>query len=396
MLPCLSSRCSSSTNTPMQPRNELNDVTPPNAKNRSLLVDLSARVLGSIGLGLSILAIWVRWLVPSDKLRALAPAIFAEAPSRSRRRPSFPLPVPVGPPIRIIGDGNNALESPNRGKRVYFADTPISQRNSPSVVQPEIVYQAIPPALPTPPEESPRYSFSSSSFVATPPLDGFQRQDSYEESVADSDTSSRRSSLSCRVPKFTSPFGSKTHDSLADIERVPASSRRSSLDDSKPVRRYSVGLTPAWTLRNRRNPESQQEGTTTTSRLLFHRPSTSPGFKSMPSDPVQSSLNGYFSLKPQRRTSTPVPRTRTQPYDAPYFATPPLTDDIADIRRSPRILQEALLNSSRKAQAKQMNGKDEGRGRQLNLQPKVGLCKGRTLPRRRSASESWINKQRTI
>ncbi|KAF6766744.1 hypothetical protein DFP72DRAFT_30121 [Ephemerocybe angulata] len=67
--------------------------------------------------------------------------------------------------------------------------------------------------------------------------------------------------------------------------------------------------------------------------------STSSKASSVPSPSTSSfTLLPKKSLKPQRRTSTPIPRT--SPYEAPYFATPPLLlDDTysAYLRRQPRF-----------------------------------------------------------
>ncbi|KAF5385345.1 hypothetical protein D9615_001207 [Tricholomella constricta] len=399
MLQCLS-RCSSpATKAPMPPLNEPNDTTPSNTNNRSFLVNLSARALGSIGFGLSILAIWLRWLVPSTKLEALAPALFpaTQVPHRSRRQSSLPAPSGPSIPIMINNSPSNSHDSPNRLKHVYFVDTPLSERNSPVTEQsPEVSNQDISGVLSTPPDSSVPSS-STANY-------GLVKRDTYDESLAESDSSSRRSSLSCHLPRMIHPFGGKARDNVSHPEPITAIfARTSSLDDTKRVRRSSAGFTAPWSSRNRKTDPA--DTMVIKSVLPFRRPSSHKAvtsLKSPTSDSVQSPVMSYFSLKPHRRTSAPVPRTRTQPYDAPYFATPPIATDVTaspDIRKSPPMFHEASINSSRKqASAKRPGSNGEARGRQMNDQTEAAAGNGRTrtLPRRRSASESWINGRRAI
>lgn len=168
-----------------------------------------------------------------------------------------------------------------------------------------------------------------------------------------------------------------------------------SSSDSQPVRRSSIGFAPPWSHRNRSN---QIDGLGQKSPSPFRRPST-PKAAASPTptctDSSQSSSASYFSLKPHRRTSAPVPRPRTQPYEAPYFATPPISSDPAasDFRRSPQILHETIINSSRKqAAARQAIETKEGdRGRPSRTSAQTAQRNARpSLHRRRSASESWI------
>ncbi|KAF5380481.1 hypothetical protein D9615_004769 [Tricholomella constricta] len=381
MLQCLS-RCSSpATKAPMPPLNEPNDATPSNTNNRSLLVNLSARALGSIGFGLSILAIWLRWLVPSTKLEALAPALFptTQVPHRFRPRRSS-LPSSSGPsiPIMINNGPSNNHDSPNRSKHVYFVDTPLSERNLPVTEQsPEVSNQDISGVLSTPPDSSVPSS-STANY-------GLVKRDTYDESLAE----------------IIHPFGGKTRDNVGHPEPIEATfARTSSLDDTKRVRRSSAGFTAPWSSRNRKTDPA--DTTVIKSVLPFRCPSSHKAvtsLKSPSSNSVQSPVTSYFSLKPHRRTSAPVPRTRTQPYDAPYFATPPIATDVtasSDIRKSSPTVHEASINSSRKqASARPLGSNAEYRGRQMNDQTQAAAGNGRTRILR-SASESWINGRRAI
>ncbi|KAF8078993.1 hypothetical protein FPV67DRAFT_1444197 [Lyophyllum atratum] len=394
----------------MPPVNEQKDFASSSTNHRPFLITLSARAIGSLGFGLSILAIWLRWIVPSSKSAAPAVgAVVTHTPHRPRRQ--MTLPVPAAQPTRrvtlpiMINTNDSNQDGSNRSKHVYFVDTPASLRNSSPTEHPlEAVNQNVSPII-TPPEESPSTSFSSPSLAAPHANDMPLRRDTYDESIAESDSSSRRSSLSSRLPRIMHPFVGKARHGLGSSEPTSASAARTPpplqlFDGTKAVRRSSIGFTAPWSARNRKGTDTQADSVSSKSSLPFRRPSTSKAAispRSPSTDSIQSPPTSYFSLKSHRRTSTPTSRTRTQPYEAPYFATPPTSGDLTafDSRKSPQILHEALMNSTRRREsARQEISNEEGyRGRPENTRAQVALGNGRPrmLAKRRSASESWIN-----
>ncbi|GLB35800.1 hypothetical protein LshimejAT787_0300880 [Lyophyllum shimeji] len=389
---------------PMPSLKEPNEFTPSETNHRSFLVTLSARALGSVGFGLSILAIWVRWFVPSAQ--AVDPTVTPKSQGyrRSHRRSSLPAPSAhpahrLTLPIIVKGNANTQdngdHDGSDRPRHVYFADTPTPLRKSPPIeLHPEAADENTYP-LRLPAEGAPESFPSSSSSAVTQSDDAFSRRDNYDDSIAESDSSSRRSSLSSHLPKKFLPFGGKFPHSDRS-EPAPGSGKRTPplqrSDDTKPVKRSSIGFTPPWLLRNRNRADSQGDTASIKSPLPFRRPSTpkdTSSLRSSSTDSVQTPSTLSFSLKPHRRTSHPTPRARTQPYEAPYFATPPISADFTavDSRKSRQILHEALMNSTRaQASAKQEVSEVDGlRGRQSNVREQRALGHGhpRTLPKRR-------------
>ncbi|KAG6830896.1 hypothetical protein H0H92_014047 [Tricholoma furcatifolium] len=335
-------------------RNETNDVMPANTNNRSLLVTVSAKALGSLGLGLSILAIWFYWLVPSAA--AVTPEI-VETPRkphpnhRSKRRVSVKVP-----PVRqdSLSDANNSL----RSKRVYFLESlatePESQVYIPSVL-PSLIEEDLSSAL----SQSPT---SAATLVPT------KRDD---ESIAESDASSRRSSLSLRLPKKIHPFATK-HQS----EPSPVATSLPPLDnEGRHSRRSSIGFVPPW--RSKGRTSDARDSSSSRPSTPLRSSSLNGSFES-----IQSPITSYFSLKSSRRASTPVPRPRTQPYEAPYFALPPTSAN----RRT--------FNLDKQETSVEQRMSEDNRGRQAK--PARQTTFERTLLKRRSASEGWNNTRRGL
>ncbi|KAG6845372.1 hypothetical protein H0H87_010481 [Tephrocybe sp. NHM501043] len=350
----------------MPTKTETNDITSSHTNERTFLVTLSARALGSLGVGVSILAIWIHWLVPS--VNTATPSVVDKFPSnRHKRRSTFRAPIPsplqqIAPSITI--NGQTSPTTLYASKHVYFEDSPPSQRNLPIADNQDSL------ALQRPPEES--YRGSGSSSPTTPSI-----SQGDEESIAESESSSRRSSLSLYLPKRICPF-TKSRDQSEPSSPVM---RTSSLQTEGRHGKRS-GFIPPWS--------SRRKSVDADNNALPSHPQPTPlksaSFDSPSTDSFQSPTptSSFFSFKPNRRVSSPVPRPRTQPYEAPYFALPPTSANTPtfDLRKSPPMLQEALINSARQ------NAPEDDRGRAAK--------NGRTIPKRRSASEGWNMERRTL
>ncbi|KAG6873853.1 hypothetical protein C0995_010465 [Termitomyces sp. Mi166 len=385
---------------PMPPHNELNEAAFPKANHKSFLVILSARAIGSLGFGLvridcqlfwarlfivalssqSILAIGFRWLVPltTPVTLGVVDKPKQQANHRSRRRSTRAAPARLvaqqaTPPITVNGQGTTTSNS-NRGKHVSFADTlgfqrstaftgdPVTPRDDSSTSAEQFLA-----------EESPPPSTLTPSIAPPSPTDSMtvQRDD---ESIVESDSSSRRTSLSLHLPKRILPFGNKSR-------QHPGPSLKVRLSSCKHGRRSSIGFVPPWSSRRKSSDMSPYPNDDTSSRLPT--PLKSASSASASNDSIQPSVISYLSLKTHhRRISAPTTRMRTQPYDAPYFALPP-TSATFDLRKSPATLQEALINST------MQHGSEDIRGRRLQ-QPR------QSLPKRRSVSEGWNNGRRAM
>ncbi|EAU92578.2 hypothetical protein CC1G_06589 [Coprinopsis cinerea okayama7 len=148
----------------MPKRNPVNSAddsnSPPkdNSDPLSVFLIISAKAYSSIGFGLSVLAIWMRWFLPdsaapgqpvkaianmpspgpktrsSSKLRALPRSPRVPPPTPMRRR-SAP-PTTTYSPVSILEHGSappsHSREPSGSSRRVYFADmqAPVSRRNT--------------------------------------------------------------------------------------------------------------------------------------------------------------------------------------------------------------------------------------------------------------------------
>lgn len=98
--------------------------------------------------------------------------------------------------------------------------------------------------------------------------------------------------------------------------------------------------------------------------------------------------------KAQRRQSTPAhsPALRTQPYDYPYFAAPPvviLPDDTGRSRSTSSADAERTPRQSDQRTSELVRGREH---KQVNTQAQASLGHGRPVPKQRSASESWVTR----
>jgi hypothetical protein len=175
----------------------------------------------------SILAIWLHWIVP---MKTEEPKQVVRIPSRNReqrrKRLSAPprlqsLPsVPTRP--AIIHSTSTQSEGNRRQRRVYFSD-----ETPPPPTPPKVD-----PILLPLPEDSSETSEETSLVVsavepgaAVPIHHVLLRRETYEDSIVESDTSSRRSSL-CKIK---SPFNSK----LRTHRRSPSPASLPSVLDSE-------------------------------------------------------------------------------------------------------------------------------------------------------------------
>ncbi|KAF9015719.1 hypothetical protein BDQ17DRAFT_1418762 [Cyathus striatus] len=324
----------------------------------SFLVILSARALGSLGFGLSVLAIWIGWIIPASPppTVALSPQPKLTPPRDKSRRRSAPsalpsqstspsptplshasasAPAPVPP---ILAPSTDA--APNRARHVYFIDSdfrpsPLRRSTLPAYPTHLISDKAILDPPPAPPTNSP---ISSTSTLINPVHSDASPKKPYfepcDEELVQSDSAqllTRGRRTTPRLPRMKITFhGMGRRTTTADSSLSPVVDSPINEEPVKPVKRANT--VPWCTSKNKLNPDPIPEPNRkpTSSRLSFTRclnsrstPSTSPAPVSTPtltSTPSPSSTS--FFLKPQRRTSAPV--RRTLPYEAPYFASPPL------------------------------------------------------------------------
>ncbi|KAH0591146.1 hypothetical protein H2248_001244 [Termitomyces sp. 'cryptogamus'] len=373
-------KCSTTTTGRlMPPPNEPNDATSQDANPRSFLVTLSARAIGSLGFGLSILAIGLRWFVPLAT--PVTPGVEDKPKKRAHNRSRRRLVLAVStrlivqqttPSITVIRQ--NTSSNSYCDKHVYFADTQDSQGISTSTADPLMIHDSSVQQF-TAEENSP----SSTPIPLNTPLTISIPVKRDDESAVESDFSSRRSSLSFHLPKRILPFGKKSRQHFDSFTTATQSS--SIHDEGKYSKRSSIGLVPPWSARRKYLDTLSDPKDDISSRRP--PPLESTNLISASSDPVQPSVVSYLSLKAhRRRTSAPTARMRTQPYDAPYFASPPTSASL-DLRKSPPMLQEASIDST------MQHSSEDSRGRSLQS-PRQSLTKPR------SASEGWNNIRRAM
>ncbi|KAK0465452.1 uncharacterized protein EV420DRAFT_1514427 [Desarmillaria tabescens] len=350
--------------------------------SRSFFVTFIAGALGSIGLGVSVAAIWFIWLVPNAK-----PAVpeLTKAASRKARRRSAPPSLPSSRrQASILRSRSRAalISEPSTPdstatRHVSFLDSQIRSGNSRrfSVPTEEIKHESD-ENLPSQSDSSPR---SSSSTLVSPQVPIkliLARSSGVAESgdgSAESDSSTRRSSLlSPRLPKMRNPLGGKkrTNEERTSLDSV---------ERPKPVRASS--LSTSW----------QRCRQQTASDIL----DTPPPPESAGRPPFRrfsgSQSTSYFSFKTTRKPSNPTPAPRTQPYQYPYFATPPTGAKIY-IRALPQS-EGGSTSSSSSVDSTAVAMPESTRSierTEANAQAQASLGYGRRpTPKRRAASESW-------
>ncbi|PBL00717.1 hypothetical protein ARMGADRAFT_391772 [Armillaria gallica] len=365
--------------------------------SRSFFVTFVAGALSSIGLGVSVAAIWFIWLVPIAK--PVAPELAKKTSRKARRRSAPPaLPSSSRRQASILRSRSRAALSSEPStpdstatRHVSFLDSQIRSGNSRrfSVPTEEVKHESD-ENLPSQCDSSPRSS--SSTLVSTQvPIKLILTLSSGStesgEGSAESDSSTRRSSLlSSRLPKMRNPLGSKkrtneARTSLDSIER-PKPIRASSLSTSWQRCRQQ---TASDTINTPSPPESA-------ARPPFRRLSGSRVVSSPTSSAdLSPTANSYFSFKTSRKSSNPTPAPRTQPYQYPYFATPPTGAKII-LKALPQS-EGGSTSSSSSVDFAAVATPESTRSierTEANAQAQASLGYGRRpTPKRRAMSESW-------
>ncbi|KAF9486475.1 hypothetical protein BDN70DRAFT_870029 [Pholiota conissans] len=385
------------------PTNNVN--TPQNEETKaSVLVFISAQAIGSVGLAMSILAIWFGWLLPASiaSTNAEPPEIkkSQSPPLRHHRRPVSIAPITITPPTPMrrasapvnltpilsssAGDGSAAGP-----RHVYFEDSSmsaISRRNT-------LPAQSSSKLLDDGPASTSTFTVSPLALTVELPA-----EECTEVVPMDSDSSphSSKASLvkpSSRLHKLRL-FGNGKPIPRLDLDKPCDQASIASTDTNsseKSARRASGGFVASWTLsRTRTAPDatSNESHTPSPSRLSFARrlsparPPASPASVT-PTTPHACSPT-FLTRKRQNRVSAPIPRT--SPYGAPYFAAPPLLLDSnypAYLKTLPQFEDEVQASISH------VSDSDEphlGRGRTTSIR-RVNLNDSRApVPKQRSAS----------
>jgi len=129
------------------------------------------------------------------------------------------------------------------------------------------------------------------------------------------------------------------------------------------------------------------------------KPATvSPSTLGRPSDPASPSTSCFSRRKSRRHSSTAVPIPRTLPYEAPYFATPPIPFN-ASYSPNPKRLpsgNDTSLGSSLRSGSKGGQENNYSPRRQSNdaAQAALGLRRPESTAKRRSASDNLAHSRR--
>lgn len=353
-----------------------------NSERRPLLVTVFATALSSICFGISVFAIGAVWLhlwqqpvmpiIPisrkSDKRRSAPASLESSKVTRSE-------------PLSIIAPKHSPSESVTR--RVYFVDSQTTTRRRDSMPQ-----SPRPSEVPVLIDLSPHSSSSTLVSASTPPQAPLFSLDTCEESAAESDNSSRKSAhASFKLPRLISKVHRRalsTPESHVSQSDDPSS--------SSSLKRSNTGLSfqKHWPISRARastdnsSQDSLPRPSSSSARISFSLPGSRtvstpiPASSSAVTPPSPSSASkSKNQLRPSTPNKTPVPRTN--PYEYPYFASPPtlLSDKeynaASDPERTPRPVQARCRER-----------------KQINAQAQASLGLGRPLQRQRSASESWV------
>lgn len=400
---------------------------PQNAAQRppssaSVFIIISAKAISSVGFGLSLLAIWFQWALPKGVLSASQPQITAVAihPRKSHRRtrstgskPKSPkstspnsrrlsAPVPLPPPGASIFSSQDSASRPSPDRHVSFVDSNPTRRSSAPAESkaPDDL------SAPLPPSNSQLFSniITTSPISSTSPLphhNPLPTPPSEDEILSLGSDSSRPSTATSQNGRSSTPVFRKLRLGLQSMRKrsqtpelppTPELDNNIPLDPPCPSIKRSNTFIPPWGSSKKAAPSdplANLETASTRSSCSSMCRSTSSKASSVPSPSTSSfTLLPKKPSKPQRRTSTPIPRT--SPYEAPYFATPPLLlDDTysAYLRRQPRFEDDM-----RPAASSDSTGSTRGRGSNpQELEGELPRSNGqrRPVPKRRSASEDW-------
>ncbi|PFH52278.1 hypothetical protein AMATHDRAFT_46406 [Amanita thiersii Skay4041] len=288
---------------------------PDSPDNRPLLVTLSARALSSLGFGLSIIAMSLEWLFPT--VLEKQPVSFVLLLQRQEniglsshsgdgaisRRQSAP-PIYSSPRSRPVDE-----HSQNPTKHVSFIE---GTAVPPSAVREPHTSISAPAFHPCDKQNSRSSSASSNIFLSSPTQTLVDCSDKDSDAGVCSSPSKTSFLRTLSIPKYT---GSKCKppDDVSDSSSLV-----------KPSKKHGRRFVP-WHSRSRSKDESpaQHSRSSSPSLLPFLRTTTTRDTSKSPSAGFPFSRS-----KKQRRCSMPVPRT--SPYDAPYFATPPISFEEAE------------------------------------------------------------------
>lgn len=373
-----------------------NDATPLTVHQISLLVALSATVLSSLGFGLSIFVMWFGWLVPSTiptPVSVTRVTMTSALRTRRRRVPNLPetqSPLEVDP----------ALHYPNH---VCSPHPALSYTTSESLSQDICVAEQVLVAgeslaqsraqLPSPVDESSR---SSSYTLVSNPIHVQMNVDTGDEPIVESDSSSRRS-LSQRLPKMKNPFAGKARRRSANAETFSQNPPTDS-NGGKAAKRPRINFGVVHSTTRTLDEAEPDPPSPKSSRLPFGRRNSKltaavPSTLAVSSDSVPSASTSCFSRKKHRRSSTVAPIPRTLPYEAPYFAAPPISLDAT-----------YLLHSKHPSSGNYMglrSGPSSASEEQENDYPSpaqgmLGHRRSESTQKRRSVSDNLTTRRRTV
>ncbi|KAG7099682.1 hypothetical protein E1B28_001506 [Marasmius oreades] len=366
-------------------------------QSSNLIVNVIARAIGSVGFGLSVVAIGVLWLFPSalgdsksttlasleevtrrkerETRRRSAPPILGSTRPKPQRISTEPLakPVIVVPVVVKPNSEVSSIISGNTPRRVYFLEPQTRPKNSRRFSAPPAEPSLTELGVTTPqvPEDvSPRSSSSTLVHVPTPPHYPVTL-DPCDEAIesANSDSSSKRSSSTKRSSSLSVTLSGRFKGRWAKRSSVPADpngSARSSAIVERPAypekhrRRSSLGNHP-WSTVTKPRPTIDPSPPIARHIDDDQKPPQSESLVS----PSSRKVSGTGKLRP----STPQ---RTQPYAYPYFAEPP---DMVSAYKPPTVVNDSLSPEDH-----------DHEKRQKNAQAQASLGIGRKPPRRRVSS----------
>ncbi|KIK07290.1 hypothetical protein K443DRAFT_673551 [Laccaria amethystina LaAM-08-1] len=369
----------------------------------SAFVIVLARALSSAGFALSLLAIWVGWLLPLQ----------AKPIPPQRRTPHLPklpkhphnrrasAPITLTPIFEPRDEGDHVI--PKRG---YFADRQSVAEQRRNTLPEESSTSDVVEKPPPDATLNPPTVVAPSSILtppATPPVAKLSF-DVIDGSVVDSD-SSRHSSMaslcpSRRLPKLKLGFTSRAKQHVGNKHVETASPVNLEHEGSvKSAKRSSGGFSAPWSASRTRTPTEiaidSEPQTSSTSRLSLVRCFTPTRSNTCPPSTATLTCRSR-SRKAQRRTSTPIPRT--SPYAAPYFASPPiiLDDGYSGYSRGLPQLEDKVSLTPGQSPVMGEFGEKQGNGWDQNHTTTSIYGRfprtQRVISKRRSTSESWATR----
>lgn len=322
----------------------------------SVFLIISAKAYSSIGFGLSVLAIWIRWFIPGSQKDVPQPSpvlikVQATKPPLRRHKklhsnpqiPQLSRPTPLrrasAPPdsshLVPIFRQSNEQHTDYTNRRVCFADSPNapSRRNaSPAErsqplpeLEEEVDLENLPPPSAT---FAPLLTESPPASAIAPVEVSPMLVPTAEVPVVDDTIEQAQSRSNSNSPSST-PRQRKLKLSFTLIPKRSGSDKEPLTPQEPPVKATRKASYPfPWVNSRKLSSESSisiEASTQASPSLVCFQKSASPTTKCSTSSSSVSSLPSMLQRKSQRRVSAPV--SRTSPYEAPYFATPPLVSD---------------------------------------------------------------------